>query len=412
MAGIELPAELQKRMVETAPVDLLIGITGAVDVEALRAKARQLKGMKLDREGASIVRMAVAYAGAPDREPVTDMDDDLLFAAYPAPSTTSTVNLWRDVSSAQRSVLALAETWGARACMVVYGDQAALNQETVRAFATPVLNGEADLVMPLYPAGKHDGLINQSILAPMSRALYGRRVRWPLPADYCAGAPVLTHLARDPRTKSEANLLWPSNLVAMRGGQIGQVGLNVRHVLPSEGLDLNAVMRELVGSLFDEVEANAAQWQKVRASQAAPRYGDPCLPAEDEEVVDPSSTMESFVIASRNLEELWRLVLPPATVLELKRMARLETAQFRMPDALWARIVYDFALAYRMRRVSRVHLLGALTPLYLGWVAGYVQEVAGMTAQEAERRVDQLAKTFEEQKPYFVSRWRWPERVV
>jgi hypothetical protein len=39
MAGIELPAELQKRMAETAPVDLLIGITGAVDVEALRAKA-------------------------------------------------------------------------------------------------------------------------------------------------------------------------------------------------------------------------------------------------------------------------------------------------------------------------------------------------------------------------------------
>ena len=59
-----------------------------------------------------------------------------------------------------------------------------------------------------------------------------------------------------------------------------------------------------------------------------------------------------------------------------------------MPDELWARIVYDFALAYRMRRLSRTHVLGALTPLYLGWVASYTQEVGGVTAQEAARALN------------------------
>ena len=412
MAGIEFPAELQKRMEETTPIDLLVGVAGAVDAEALRARIKKLRGLKLDGEDTSAAKIAVAYAGAADGDPVTVTDEGLLLATYPMPPAAGEMNLWRDVSSAQRTVLALAEAWRARACMVVYSDQAALEPDVMRTFAEPVLKGGIDLVMPVYPTGKYDALINKSVLAPMSRALYGRRVRWPLSADFCAGAKVLSTLSDNTRAKSEAGILWVSNMVSMHGGQINQASLNVRHASPADGLDLNAVLRELVGSLFEEAEASAAQWQRARTSQVATRYGDPCPPVEHEEPIDPQSMVESFLIASRNLEEVWRLVLPPATVLELKRLARLDPRQFSMPDAVWARIVYDFALAYRMRRVSRTHVLGALTPLYLGWVAGYVQEVADATAQEAERRVDQLAKVFEEQKPYFVSRWRWPERAV
>ncbi len=137
----------------------------------------------------------------------------------------------------------------------------------------------------------------------------------------------------------------------------------------------------------------------------------PLVVKDDPQPVDPRPMVESFVLGLQNLEEVWRLVLPPATMLELKRLTRLDPEQFRMPDSLWARIVYDFALAHRMRRVSRTHVLGALTPLYLGWVASYTQEVGGATAQEADQRIEQLARAYEEQKPYFVSRWRWPERL-
>ena len=43
-----------------------------------------------------------------------------------------------------------------------------------------------------------------------------------------------------------------------------------------------------------------------------------------------------------------------------------------MADDLWVRIVYDFILAYRLRTLNRGHLLGALTPLYLAWVASHL----------------------------------------
>jgi len=413
MAGIEFPAELQKRIEETGPVDLVVGVTGSTDVEALRAKIACLRGVVKDTEFEPPAKIVVAYAGAVEAEPVTLLEEGVHLAVYPPPPPATSMVFWADIASAQRGVLALAAAWQARACLVVYGDLAALDGEAVRFFTAPVLKGNVDLVMPVYPAGKYDGLINKSLLAPLSRALYGRRVRWPLPADFCAGANVLTKLVENGagHAQGEPQLLWPSNTVAMSGGQINQAALKAQHAAPTDGLDLSDVLEELAGSLFQEAEMGAVHWQRVRGSQASTRYGDPCPLIEDEKPVDPRPMVESFLLGSQNLEEVWRLVLPPATMLELKRLARLNAEQFRMPDALWARIIYDFALAYRMRRVSRTHVLGALTPLYLGWVASYTQEVGGATAQEAERRVEQLARVFEEQKPYFVSRWRWPERV-
>ena len=147
----------------------------------------------------------------------------------------------------------------------------------------------------------------------------------------------------------------------------------------------------------------------MRASQPTLVFGSPTT-VNDGDGVDVRPLIESFNLGSRNLQEVWGLVLPPVILLELKRLSRLPMEQFRMPDAVWAKIVYDFALAHRLRSIGRNHLLGALTPLYLGWVASYVAEVQAGDAVEAEQRIERLAAAFEETKPYFVSRWRWPDR--
>ena len=83
-----------------------------------------------------------------------------------------------------------------------------------------------------------------------------------------------------------------------------------------------------------------------------------------------------------------------------------------MPDSLWTRIVYDFILAYRLRTINRGHLLGALTPLYLAWVASHLvlTSDANPDSVAPEDHIQTLAAAFEADKPYLVSRWRWPDR--
>ena len=91
-------------------------------------------------------------------------------------------------------------------------------------------------------------------------------------------------------------------------------------------------------------------------------------------------------------------------------LARLAPEKFRMPDELWARIVYDFLLGHRLRTISRDHLLRAITPIYLALVASYALELDTSGDAAVERKVEQLAIAYEAGKPYFLSRWRWPDR--
>jgi hypothetical protein len=97
-------------------------------------------------------------------------------------------------------------------------------------------------------------------------------------------------------------------------------------------------------------------------------------------------------------------------MVELHHLARNGAAQFHMPDVTWARVVYDFALAHRLRTISRDQMLRALTPIYLGWVASYALDLAHASPEAAEDRLEKLCVVYEETKSYFVSRWRWPDR--
>jgi hypothetical protein len=118
--------------------------------------------------------------------------------------------------------------------------------------------------------------------------------------------------------------------------------------------------------------------------------------------------LDAFRLAYTNLQEIWSLVLPPNSLLGLKRLSVTDAAAFRMPESLWARIVFDFLLAYRLRTINRGHLLGALIPLYLAWVASHFNITASGT--DPERHIEAVAAAFEAEKPYLVSRWRWPDR--
>jgi hypothetical protein len=121
--------------------------------------------------------------------------------------------------------------------------------------------------------------------------------------------------------------------------------------------------------------------------------------------------IEAFRLGCRELRDIWTWVLPPRTLVDLRRLVDVPHAKFRLDDELWARIVYDFAMGYRLRVLARDHLLRSLVPLYSGWLASFIVQVRDLGTDQAEERVEDLAAAFEVQKPYLIARWRWPERL-
>jgi glucosylglycerate synthase len=298
----------------------------------------------------------------------------------------------------------------AGACLLLGTQSQSLSPETIRALAAPVVSASIDLAVPHYRLGPRDGLVNSAILYPVTRALYGARTRFPLAIDLGLSARMAERLAAAAQSFNTSGqgdaILWPVAEAAAANWTISEVEAGARMLPHPSSIDLNALLTQIAGSLFADINAKASVWQRVRIVQPGRPISMDASPADGWPDVTPM--LEAFRLAYTNLAEIWALVLPPNTLLGLKHLSLLPPASFRMSDALWTRIVYDFILAYRLHTINRGHLLGALTPLYLAWVASHIILASGGTPPE--QHIEELAATFENDKAYLVSRWRWPDR--
>ena len=71
----------------------------------------------------------------------------------------------------------------AKAVVVVDADLKSITPEWIRHLGEPLFDG-FQYVAPLYVRHKYDGTITNGIAYPMTRSLYGRRVRQPIGGDF------------------------------------------------------------------------------------------------------------------------------------------------------------------------------------------------------------------------------------
>jgi glucosylglycerate synthase len=361
---------------------------------------------------AVLANLALAFpsetvlVATPDAAPTLSSGSPLRLLPYAA--TTSSTTNWVlnafDYINANR----LTEEHQASACVLLGPEPQSLHPEAIRALAAAATT--SDLATAHYDIGPREGLVNSAILYPVTRALYATRTRFPLAVDLGLSTRMAARMAAAAQRATSSNqtdaLVWPVAEAVIANYSITEVDVGTRTFLQPAVVDLNSVLTLIAGSLFADIDAKAAYWQRTRYIQPQ-RTFNRISPAEESHP-DITSMLEAFQLAYSNLHEIWSLVLPPNSLLGIKKLSILPPDSFRMPDTLWARIVYDFILAYRMRTINRGHLLGALTPLYLAWTASHLLLTSSGTPPE--EHIESLAQAFETDKPYLVSRWRWPDR--
>lgn len=322
-------------------------------------------------------------------------------------------NSWVPRAADYLNVWTVARERQSRAILLLGPEASTVSARTLRAMSDAVMAGR-DLVLPRYPIGPHDALVNSAILYPVTRALFSLHPRFPLPVDAAFSPRMSERLAITAQRLTAANqndaLLWPTSEAALAALSVQEVPADKRILPHPEQESLNALLSMVAGSFFTDIEAKSSFWQRARLTgrgAATPFSQAPTPGVPDIAEIQPM--IETFRNAYTNLRELWSLVLPPNSLLSLKKLSGAASDNFRMPDALWARTVYDFMLAYRLRTINRGHLLGAMMPLYLAWAASHLLLI-GNDIQLANQHIEEVAAAFENDKPYFVSRWRWPDR--
>jgi hypothetical protein len=283
----------------------------------------------------------------------------------------------------------------------------------LRAILDPVLSGAVDLVVPAYARGRFEGVLATGIVYPLTRALFGQRLRQLLGDEVVLSAKLGKELLRGDGLRAAGpagEMLWALRIVATRDVPLAQVAVGPRPRPPAQTGDAAGALVRVLSVVFAEVERNAPRWMRVRGSKACSTFGDDSAAPDPAPPPAAAPLVSAFALGWQDLRPLWGAVLPPQTLLALQRIPRDPPDAFRLPDAVWARIVYDFAVAWRVKTMDRNQLLRSLAPLYLGWLASFVSEVAPLEPAAGEARVERLCAAFEEEKPYVISRWRWPDR--
>jgi hypothetical protein len=402
-----------------ATVDVIVGLATYNHASTAGNVVRDTRAA-LERLGGSVRWLIVAAdAGSTDGtlEQIRDAAGEtsaLVEVPYQLPGSEALALPYHGLPGRARALHAIlheARERQARACLVLDARFIASSADWLQAIG-PLLADELDFVAPVYDRHPATAGLLRGLVAPAFRALYGVRLGSPLATEFACSRRLIEAVLHDPVWETDAGQrgidLWLPTAAVAGGFHPAEAHIAMRPGDARPEIELAAIVAQIVGPLFAEMERRVQVWQRIRGSRAVPRIGqarDPQTPR-----LDPAPLIESFRLGYGALQDVWAEVLPPGAILQWRRLAVQPTEGFRVDDALWARTIYDFAMGHRLRVINRDHLLQSLTPMYLAWLASFILQVRHTPAAEAEARLDGLGLAFETEKPYLISQWRWPER--
>jgi glycosyltransferase involved in cell wall biosynthesis len=312
--------------------------------------------------------------------------------------------------SAFRAIFEIANALKVKACAVVDSDLRSITPEWVELLVKPILAYRFDYVAPLYRRHKYDGTITNSIIYPLTRALYGKRVRQPIGGDFGFSGKLLQfYLSKDVWQTDIARYgidIWMTTEALANGFKIAQSFLGAKiHDPKDPGSDLSAMLAQVVGSCFSLMVTYKDIWKQIQGSENTPSFGFYYAVEPEYVKVNVNRMLGMFRDGVKGLREIWRSVLGAGDLSKIETMAMQADTVFNFSTSLWTQVIYDYALAYRKRTLPLEHLLKSLTPLYLGWTASFILQVENLEPQHAEEVIEKLCLEFEENKSYVVSNW-------
>ncbi len=312
--------------------------------------------------------------------------------------------------TAIKAIFEAAGMVGAQACAVLDSDLQSISPEWVELLIAPILVKGFGFVTPYYSRHKYDGTITNLIAYPMTRALYGRRVRQPIGGDF-GFSPQLAEslLEKELWESSVARFgidIWMTTVAIKEGFKICQSFLGAKiHDEKDPGKDLAPMFLQVVGTLFALTQRYESEWFHVLGSRPTAIFGFETEVNPKPVQVDVGNLQRSFREAVPTYQAEWQNTLEPENYYKLMEVCEEQDRYFELPFEVWVKSIYDFAVAYGENGVNHDLTLQALLPIYYAAVASFVVKTKEMDNRRVEELINLQCETFEELKPYLIQRW-------
>ncbi|MFP4037926.1 MAG: glycosyltransferase [Desulfobacteraceae bacterium] len=300
----------------------------------------------------------------------------------------------------------------AKAVVVVDADLESITPQWIKHLGEPLFN-DFEYVAPLYVRHKYDGTITNGIAYPLTRALYGRRVRQPIGGDFgFSGNLAEVYLESEIWDEATANFgidIWMTTLAISQGVPICQsfMGRPKVHRPKDPAGSLGPMFRQVIGTIYTLMCRFEDLWARVKYSKPTAIYGFGLGEVEMPPKVDVDSRklFEQFHQGFEDYLGVWEQALSEDIYRKLVEIRGMKDRVFNFPTDLWARILYDMGVAYRDRVQEPDVLMDSLIPLYYGRTLSFVKKTRRMSTQQAEETIEEDCVTFELTKPYLLKRW-------
>lgn len=312
--------------------------------------------------------------------------------------------------TALRSLFTAADLLHAKACAIFPPDSPSVTPEWVEAILRPIYREGYDFVSPVYQRRKFDGLLVRTLVSPAIAALYGARIREPVGSELGLSGRLAAHLLRQDVWDREITAfgleIWMATTALVDSFRLCESFLGPKvQATKQYGQDLAGTVRQVVGALFQCLDLHAGYWKGREGFQPLPLFGFQYAVALEPLRLSRRGILDAFRSHVEQLVPILETILTPQTLVALRHLAQLAGNDFRYPDELWVKTIYEFAAAYHRPAISRDHLLQALPPLYRGWLGSFILENQKADLAKIDQRLETIAREFERLKPYLLDRW-------
>lgn len=313
-----------------------------------------------------------------------------------------------------RVIFEAAEKLKVTACACFDSDLTSITPEWVKSLIDPVIEHGYDYVTPYYWRDKYDGTITNNICYPLTRALYGLRVRQPIGGDFgFSGRLAVFYDHQDVWQTNVAKFgidIWMTTTAINEGYKICQAYIGTKEHEAKDPSHLGLMFVQVVTILFGLMGKYEQKWRSVKGSKPTKIFGSLSKVEPKPVPVSLDRLLREVRASFQHLYPLWRDILSPEVSRDLEEIVALDDEHFEFPPSLWAKIVYDFAYTFNRWNSDQHKLVDIMAPLYYGRVASFVKETKDVSNVKAEEMIEAQAEEFEKLKPYLLQKLaKWEE---
>lgn len=300
----------------------------------------------------------------------------------------------------------------AKAVVVVDADLKSITPHWIQYLGEPLFGG-FNYVTPIYVRHKYDGSITNHIAYPMLRTLFGLRVRQPIGGDFgFSGRMARAFLSEKLWTEKVGNYgidIWMTTIAIARRFKVCQtfLGSPKSHKTKDPAKELGPMFTQVVMTFFDLMNEFEYLWMDTTRSLPSSIFGfglgvDEKPPAVD---VDTNALYKSFISGFERYGEVWEKIIPKPDLVEIGKARNLSKDQLYFTTGLWARILFNFAIAYRNTDIPNEQVVEALIPFYHSRTLSFVNKTGHMNTKDCEEYFEAINRVFEKEKYYLIERW-------